>query len=336
MDAGNITIIDAESNFKKIDKCLIENEKIDCLTLGIYTKIIVLGKKWNLNIKGLSYHLNISDSKIRKSISLLEQEGYIKRTAVRNEKGQCVGWDYKVFPTPISIEERSKAGVKSETEYPQNRQHGEPTTRLTDNTENGGHIIYRLKENIDLKKNKTEKKKEIYKEIVDYWNEHTKSYSKVRQVTAKIESAINARIRDGYSIDDIKKALLLCESLGEFYKGKEPGKNWKANFYWIISNTNSNFDKILTGDLHISSEQQREFKKVMNGEEYNSNQYHPSTNGSDVRWNEPSQCYICFYPWAFDNLCDGYTKDTRPDNATVYCQGRKYVWSKKQQKWEHD
>lgn len=184
--------------------------------------------------------------------------------------------------------------------------------------------------------NKDNKKKEIYKEIVDYWNEHTKSYSKVRQVTAKIESAINARIRDGYSIDDIKKALLLCESLGDFYKGKEPGKNWKANFYWIISNTNSNFDKILTGDLHISSEQQREFKKVMNGEEYNSTQYNPSTNGSDVRWNEPSQCYICFYPWAFDNLCDGYTKDTRPDNATVYCQGRKYVWSKKQQKWEHD
>lgn len=69
---------------------------------------------------------------------------------------------------------------------------------------------------------------------------------------------------------------------------------------------------------------------------YDENEYHPSTNGSDVRWNEPSQCYICFYPWAFDNLCDGYTKDTRPDNATVYCQGRKYVWSKKQQKWEHD
>lgn len=68
---------------------------------------------------------------------------------------------------------------------------------------------------------------------------------------------------------------------------------------------------------------------------YDENEYHPSTNGSDVRWNEPSQCYICFYPWAFDNLCDGYTKDTRPDNATVYCQGRKYVWSKKQQKWEH-
>lgn len=68
---------------------------------------------------------------------------------------------------------------------------------------------------------------------------------------------------------------------------------------------------------------------------YDENEYHPSTNGSDVRWNEPSQCYICFYPWAFDNLCDGYTKDTRPDNATVYCQGRKYVWSKKQQKWVH-
>lgn len=69
--------------------------------------------------------------------------------------------------------------------------------------------------------------------------------------------------------------------------------------------------------------------------DYDENEYHPNTNGSDVRWNEPSQRYICFYPWAFDNLCDGYTKDTRPDNATVFCQGRKYVWNKEQQKWDH-
>lgn len=70
--------------------------------------------------------------------------------------------------------------------------------------------------------------------------------------------------------------------------------------------------------------------------DYDENEYHPNTNGSDVRWNEPSQRYICFYPWAFDNLCDGYTKETRPDNATVFCQGRKYVWNKEQQKWDHD
>lgn len=161
MNTGNITIIESESNFKKIDKSLIENAKVDCLTLGVYAKIVVLGKKWSLNIKGLSTHLNLSESKIRKSISLLEEEGYIKRTAVRNEKGQCVGWNYSVFPTSIPMEERSKAGTKpSSTEYPENRQHGLPTTRFTDNTENGGDIIYRLKETIDLNIQETKEEKE--------------------------------------------------------------------------------------------------------------------------------------------------------------------------------
>ena len=50
---GNITIIEPISRFKKVDISLIENERIDCTTLGVYTKLIVLGKKWNLNVRGL-------------------------------------------------------------------------------------------------------------------------------------------------------------------------------------------------------------------------------------------------------------------------------------------
>lgn len=161
MNIGNITIIEAESNFKKIDKSLIENDKIDCLTLGVYAKIVVLGKKWQLNIKGLSTHLNLSESKIRKSISILEEEGYIKRTPVRNEKGQCLGWDYSVFPTSIPVEERSKAGKSNtSTDYHENRVVGKPSCRKTVLSENGGDIIYRLKETIDLKNKETKKEKE--------------------------------------------------------------------------------------------------------------------------------------------------------------------------------
>lgn len=161
MNSGNITIIEAESNFKKIDKSLIENDNIDCQTLGVYAKIVVLGKKWQLNIKGLSTHLNLSESKIRKSISLLEEEGYIKRTPVRNEKGQCLGWDYSVFPTSIPVEERSKAGKSNAlTDYPENRVVGKPCCRETVLSENGGGIIYRLKETIDLNNKETKEEKE--------------------------------------------------------------------------------------------------------------------------------------------------------------------------------
>ena len=75
--SGNIIVVEPESRFKEIDKSLIENPNIDCLTLGIYAKIVTFG--FDLNVKYLSIVLGLSDKKIRKSLVLLEKEGYIVR-----------------------------------------------------------------------------------------------------------------------------------------------------------------------------------------------------------------------------------------------------------------
>ena len=142
---GNITIIESVSRFKKVDISLIENERIDCTTLGIYTKLIVLGKKWNLNVRGLRKHLGLSDEKVRKSLSLLEQEGYIVRTPCRNEKGQLVGWDYAIYPTPVGEDERSKAGAGKETPNSDL-----PSTPKSAHSDKGGLLNNRINEIIDL------------------------------------------------------------------------------------------------------------------------------------------------------------------------------------------
>lgn len=152
---GNITVLEAKSRFKKVDVSIIENENIDCLTLGIYTKLIVLGMKWNLNVRGLRKHLGLSDEKVRKSLSLLEHEGYIVRTPCRNDKGQLLGWNYAIYPIPVDEYNRSQAGRETkkqpteepstpETEYPENRPLGSPTTRQAEYTETGGDINNRL------------------------------------------------------------------------------------------------------------------------------------------------------------------------------------------------
>ena len=155
---GNITIIESVSRFKKVDISLIENERIDCTTLGIYTKLIVLGKKWNLNVRGLRKHLGLSDEKVRKSLSLLEQEGYIVRTPCRNEKGQLVGWDYAIYPTPVSEDERSKAGAGKDTPNSDL-----PSTPKSAHSDIGGLINNRIKETIDLN---NREKETISKDIV--------------------------------------------------------------------------------------------------------------------------------------------------------------------------
>lgn len=174
--SGNIIVIEPESRFKKIDKSLIENPNIDCLTLGIYTKIVSFGKKWKLNIKGLSTFLGLSDTKVRKSISLLEKEGYIVRVPIKDEKGYFQGYNYKVFSTPIDEKERSNAGKKggvienrgsAKTGYPEN---GIPITNKTKNT---------FKTKLNKKENKKEKmansKKYEIKQYQQWYNSYISS-----------------------------------------------------------------------------------------------------------------------------------------------------------------
>lgn len=161
--SGNIFIVEAEDNFKRVHKSIIENKNIDCETLGIYTRIIVLGLKWKLNIKGLSAHLDISDSRIRRSISLLEQEGYVVRTAVRGDGGKFYGWNYQIMPTPIEESKRSSAGkpTSQKTDTRLDGQVGSPTTRFTDNTVNGVDNNNKPKENINLIEDKTKEVEEF-------------------------------------------------------------------------------------------------------------------------------------------------------------------------------
>ena len=363
--SGNFYIEEAESDFKKVHKSIIQDKDIDCLTLGIYVKILVLGKTWQLNIKGLSSYFGISDMKIRRSISLLEKKGYIARKPIQEETtGKLAGWDYIVYAKPINQEERTNAGVK--TVYPENRQHGYPTTRLSDNTETGGLLNNRLKEDIDLKEyNKLEEqkeekdksfskkddfpslaaesqaeyekpktKKQIAQEIADFWNENKPTnLSEVEAINQDRINSIQARLNSGYTVDDIKKAILLCNSLPDFYLGKEKGKPWKANFDWLIKNRNGNFVLILEGALHTTDEQKREYEHIINAKSLDEIKYtyRPEVDGFNMHWNEPNQCYITYGD--IKDLKDGYTKDNRPNGAKVIQNGCIFVWSSERKEW---
>lgn len=160
---GNIKVIEPKDDFKRIHKSIIRNKNIDCLTLGIYCKIVVLGADWQLNIKGLSKILGVSDNKVRASIGILEREGYVMREANYHDN-KLDGWVYNVYPEPLKDEERSRAGYKknsddlqiqccAESSVTQNQ-----TTLESDITENGEDNNNRLNIIEDLKNNKTNNK----------------------------------------------------------------------------------------------------------------------------------------------------------------------------------
>lgn len=106
--AGNIKIIEPKDNFQKVSKGIIFNRDIDVLTLGIYVKVLCLGKEWQLNIQGLAQTLNLSEAKIKSSFSLLEREGYVKRVHIKDEAtGRFLGFDYHIGFEPFPEDERT-------------------------------------------------------------------------------------------------------------------------------------------------------------------------------------------------------------------------------------
>lgn len=112
--AGNIKIIEPRENYQKVSKDIIFNDKVDPLTLGVYVKVLCLGKKWELNIKGLASALHISADKVRASFAILEETGYLRRTRVQGTNGHFSGWDYEISSEPLTDIAKTPTSVKSE------------------------------------------------------------------------------------------------------------------------------------------------------------------------------------------------------------------------------
>lgn len=132
--AGNITIVEAKERFKKVSLEAIRNENIDLFTLGLYTRILVRGKDWNLNINGLASVFGVGASKVRASIKLLEKEGYVRREAVRDPNtGRMDGWNYFIYAESVPENERTALSIYRNTvapKYGENRN----TVKREDNT----------------------------------------------------------------------------------------------------------------------------------------------------------------------------------------------------------
>lgn len=186
---------------------------------------------------------------------------------------------------------------------------------------------YNKKEEID----KSISKKELAKDIVDFWNANTTAFPKVRITSQDIIVAVDKLQKRGYSVDDIKKAILLCNTLSDFYKGKEKGKKWKATLQWLIKNTRDNFDLIMNGALHTSEQQQKEYNRIISASSIDSihEDYIPELG--DVFWSERNNMYA--FIGDISDVYDGYTNENRPNGAKLFQNGYIFVWNTKDKQW---
>lgn len=115
----------------------------------------------------------------------------------------------------------------------------EKSTKELRNGRQGNNI----KNEIRIKNEKNENNSISCQEIVDLYHEECPSLSKVVVLSDKRKSQIKARLKK-YSMDDLRLAFQRAEK-SDWLAGRTKKSDWKANFDWLINETN--LIKVLEG-----------------------------------------------------------------------------------------
>ncbi len=217
--AGNIIIIEPLDNFQKVSKDIIYNQEVDALTLGIYVKILCLGKEWELNIKGLSSVLQLSDARIKVALSKLEKVGYIKRVHVQGQDGRFIGFDYHIGATPFPEDERTDlVFTHSRKGDVTNLSKNQPMENPTDGKTNGRKNQPMEKREDIYRDNKENKDNTLYKDKKENREKHF--------VRPSLEE-VSAYCLERQNGVDAVAFFDFYESKG-WKVGRDPMKDWKA------------------------------------------------------------------------------------------------------------
>ena len=108
MNNSRITYVKPKERFEQISNGIIE--KFDVETIGIYCKLVRISSGKSMSISWLSKKLGINERRMRKTIVLLEEEGYITRKPIRDERCRIMGWNYELYAEPVRADKRTHPG----------------------------------------------------------------------------------------------------------------------------------------------------------------------------------------------------------------------------------
>ena len=148
---------------------------------GLLSMMLSLPDTWDYSIAGLVALSKDGKDSVMNALTELENLGYLIRTRVTDERGRFAGYDYDIYERP----QREKPFA------------GNPHT---DNPHAGNPPQLNTKESTTKKSNI----KEI-QTIIDHLNE--KSGMKYRSTSKSTQGHINARLAEGYTVEDFFKVI---------------------------------------------------------------------------------------------------------------------------------
>lgn len=109
----------------------------------------------------------------------------------------------------------------------------------------------------EKRESREEKSRVDYELVARIYNDTCVSFPRLTTLSDARKKAIKARLNK-YTIEDLQRAFELAEA-SDFLKGNN-GRNWSANFDWIIKDTN--IAKILDGNYNNRASQHTNNNKV--------------------------------------------------------------------------
>lgn len=166
-----IVRVEKSKDYTTLSNYHFRDKILSLKAIGLLSFMLSLPDNWDFSIEGLDKVLKDGRTSIANALKELEDNGFLVRNQLRNDNGSFGGIEYIVYEQP--------KGNKPIVEKP----------------------IAVNQRQINTKEENTN----IYKYIVDYLNEKTNS--KYKHTTPKTKSLINARLKEGFKVEDFTKVI---------------------------------------------------------------------------------------------------------------------------------
>lgn len=95
-----------DKNYSVISNCLLRDKDISLKAKGLLCVMLSLPDKWEFSIAGLVAISHEGETSIRSTLKELEQNRYLERGKVKDEKNKVIGWDYIVYEKKFDEKDR--------------------------------------------------------------------------------------------------------------------------------------------------------------------------------------------------------------------------------------
>ena len=84
----------------------LRNKELSLKAKGLLSLMLSLPEDWDYTVKGLAYICKDGIDSINGTVKELEEQGYVLRKRLRNDKGQLTTTEYTILEQPQSLDTR--------------------------------------------------------------------------------------------------------------------------------------------------------------------------------------------------------------------------------------